>query len=191
MILEGVVTTLTASGELNVAPMGPVVDASMETLLLRPFHTSVTHANLSRSRQGVLHVTDDVELIARAAMGKPDPPPKTFPATAIEGRILEDACRWYAFRVREVDDSEPRSRMTAEVVDRGRLRDFFGFNRAKHAVLEAAVLATRVHMLDAGFLRDEFARLKVIVDKTSSPRESAAFDFLRDRVAERMETPSE
>ena len=38
--------------------------------------------------------------------------------------------------------------IVADVVDSGRLRDFFGFNRAKHAVIEAAILATRIDFLE-------------------------------------------
>lgn len=68
MILEGLVTTLDESDRVNIAPMGPIVDPSMTTLVLRPFKTSRTFANLRASRQGVFHVTDDVWLLARAAV---------------------------------------------------------------------------------------------------------------------------
>ena len=34
-------------------------------------------------------------------------------------------------------------------------REFFGFNRAKHAVLEAAILATRVELLPADEILSE------------------------------------
>ena len=57
------------------------------------------------------------------------------PAEAIEGVILTDACRWYAFQVESLDDREERTEIAARVVDRGHGRDFFGFNRAKHAVI--------------------------------------------------------
>ena len=65
MILEGVVTTLSGTGELNIAPMGPVVDPAQTEFLLRPFHTSQTYRNLKENPCGVLHVTDDVLLLAR------------------------------------------------------------------------------------------------------------------------------
>ena len=37
-------------------------------------------------------------------------------ATAVEGRILADACRWYAFRTCAINDAEPRTCIEAEVV---------------------------------------------------------------------------
>jgi hypothetical protein len=64
------------------------------------------------------------------------------------------------------------------VVHRGVTREFMGFNRAKHAVLEAAILATRTHLIPAEQIRDEFARLQVIVDKTAGPREREAMALL-------------
>jgi hypothetical protein len=45
-------------------------------------------------------------------------------------------------------------------------------------VLEAAILATRTHLLPAEQIRAEFARLQVIVDKTAGPREHEAMALL-------------
>src|SRR6478752_5534400 len=70
MILEGIVTSLDAGGALNVAPMGPIVDESMSRLRLRPYQSSRTYRNLKATGCGVLHVVDDVLLIARAAIGR-------------------------------------------------------------------------------------------------------------------------
>src|SRR5689334_13295637 len=105
MILEGLVTTLNADGSVNLAPMGPIVDERMDLLVFRPFPTSTTFANLQRIGEGVFHVTDDVELLARAAVGLLATLPEMRPAEAVTGMIIADACRWYAFRVRSIDAS--------------------------------------------------------------------------------------
>ncbi len=184
LILEGIVTTRNLDGSINVAPMGPIVDETLTRLRLRPFRTSTTYANLARDRCGVFHVADDVLLLARAAIGRLDETPATFPACAVDGAVLADACRWYEFRVTSVDDARDRTEIEAEVVHSGRLRDFFGFNRAKHAVLEAAILATRLHLLPFEEVRSQLGALRVIVDKTAGPRESEAFELLARHVAE-------
>lgn len=186
MILEGIVTTVDSEGRVNIAPMGPLVDGGMRQLVLRPYQTSTTYQNLKRSGQGVFHVTDDVWLLAQAAVGTPDPLPELLPCQAVEGFLLADACRWYAFRVRELDDSQPRTQIMAEVVDSGRQRDFFGFNRAKHAVLEAAILATRIGILPPEQIREEIARLAILVEKTGGDQERRAFDFLDKHVQQRL-----
>lgn len=183
MILEGIVTSLDRHDELNVAPMGPIVDETFDTLVLRPFRTSRTCENLTARPYGVFHVVDDVLLLARAAIGALPEIPDHFRALKVDGRVLSAACRWYEFEVADVDETQERVTMRARVVHCGRLRDFFGFNRGKHAVLEGAILATRVHLLDRQQILDEFARLRVIVQKTAGPREHEAFELLEKYIS--------
>ncbi len=184
LLLEGLVTTLNADGSAHIAPMGPIVDAEFNCLLLRPFRTSVTYHNFKRAGQGVLHVTDDVELLSCAAIGQIDPLPELIAAASVEGVILAAACRWYAFRIESVDDRRERTEMVASVVDRGWLRDFFGFNRAKHAVVEAAILATRIDILPPDHVRGELERLATVVEKTGGRQERRAVELLRRHVRE-------
>lgn len=184
MILEGIVTTLDSHGAINVAPMGPIVDESMSTLLLRPFQSSTTYRNLKARPAGVFHVVDDVLLLARAAIGQLEEPPETFAAQKVDGVVIRSACRWYEFEIESFDDVEERTRLTARVVYSGRLRDFFGFNRAKHAVLEAAILATRVDLLPRKDILAQFGSLRILVEKTAGPAEREAFELLSRYVDE-------
>jgi hypothetical protein len=187
VILEGIVTTLSQAGALNIAPMGPEVDPglSMARFVLRPFQTSTTYLNLKAGGEGVFHVTDDVLLLAQTAIGAaPFPVPATRTADVVAGRILLDACRYYEFRVVELDDREERTAIIVESIADGRFRDFFGFNRGKHAVVEAAILATRTAWLPLEEMLAEFRKLAVLVDKTGGPRERAAFTLLHRHVRE-------
>ncbi|HET6423963.1 MAG TPA: DUF447 domain-containing protein [Planctomycetaceae bacterium] len=182
MILEGLVTTLDASGAVNFAPMGPIVEPDFSRFELRPYQTSQTYRNLKTHPQGVLHVVDDVLLIARAALDRLASPPQTTPAERVQGRVLADCCRWFEFEVRTLDDSAERTSIIAEVVHTARRRDFFGFNRAKHAVLEATILATRLHLLPRDEILAELKRLKTPVDKTAGPQEFAAWKLVCDYI---------
>jgi hypothetical protein len=189
LILEGIVTTTSGDGTINVAPMGPIVDEGVTRLLLRPFRTSTTCANLARTGCGVFHVVDDVLLVARAALGLLGTTPRTFPASIVAGAVLADACRWYEFRVARLDDTRERTEIDAEIVHTGRLRDCFGFNRAKHSVLEAAILATRLRLLPRVEVESQLAALRVPVDKTAGPREQEAFDLIVRHVAAFWDDP--
>jgi hypothetical protein len=184
MILEGIVTTLGADGAAHIAPMGPRVGADMQHILLRPFNTAQTYHNLRAHREGVLHVSDDVLLLARAALGKLTTTPALMPARTVRGWVLTDACRFYEFRVVGIDEHSERVSIAAEVVHHETLREFFGFNRAKHAVVEAAILATRTHLLPLADVEAEYRKLAVIVAKTGGDQESAAFAFLLEHIAE-------
>ena len=120
MILEGLVTTCAADGAINVAPMGPHVEAETFTrFLLKPFRTAQTFRNLQAHGEGVLHVTDDVLLLARAAVGTLDPLPPLVPAEHVRGWVLADACRYFEFRITRCDDSAERAVLEAEVIHTG------------------------------------------------------------------------
>ncbi|HEV3164490.1 MAG TPA: DUF447 domain-containing protein [Isosphaeraceae bacterium] len=181
MILEGIVTTMSPEGLVNVAPMGPRVEADWRRFVLRPFTSSTTYRNLKAHGEGVLHVTDDALLLAQTAIGHAVDPPMR-PADAVRGRVLLGACRYYEFRVVEIDDTEPRTTIAAEVVASGRLRDFFGWNRAQHAVVEAAILATRTDFLPLPEILADLRKLAVLVQKTGGTAEHAAFKLLVEHV---------
>ena len=182
MILEGLVTTLGPDGAINIAPMGPIVNESMTRLIFRPFKSSRTYQNFKARPVGVFHVIDDVLLLAEAAIDRMEMLPPTAPAKVIEGQIITDACRWYEFEIESFDDTLDRTTLKSRVVHMGRLKDWFGFNRAKHAVLEAAILATRVHLLPREEILAQLDALSVPIQKTCGPQERAAFDLLMNYV---------
>ena len=178
MIIETIVTSTGPDGTINFAPMGVEWDDDM--LVLKPFLETTTFRNVSHSRAAVVNLTDDVLLFARAALSNPQFP--AFSAEVVRGVVLEAACSWREVEVVRVDDTPPRSRIETRVVHRGFHREFLGFNRARHAVLEATILATRTHLIPAEQIREELARLQVIVDKTAGPREQEAMTFVTEYV---------
>jgi hypothetical protein len=181
VIIETIVTTVDPSGSINFAPMG--VEWGDEIIVLKPFLETTTFRNLSATGMAVVNLTDDVMLFAQGAVSSPQFP--STPASVVRGVVLEAACSWRELQVKTVDATPPRSRIEAQVVHRGVNREFIGFNRARHAVLEAAILATRTHLLPAEQIREEFARLQIIVDKTAGPREREAMAFLTQHVQSR------
>lgn len=182
MILEGLVTTRSSSGTINLAPMGPICNAELTEFIFRPFKTSTTYQNLTAHPEGVFHTTDDVLLIARGAIGQIGEMPEVVAASSIEGVRLADCCQSFEFRVTDFDASEDRTILTAQIVTRITHRTFLGFNRAKHAVIEAAILATRLHLLAYEHVLSEFEKYQVIVEKTAGDQEFEAFDLLKDYV---------
>jgi uncharacterized protein len=181
VIVETIVTTLDPQGAINFAPMG--VEWGEESIVLKPFLETTTFRNLSASGAAVVNLTDDVMLFAQGAISSPQFP--SLPASVVRGVVLEAACSWRELEVLSLDATPPRSRIDTRVVHRGVRREFIGFNRARHAVLEAAILATRTHLLPAEQIRDEFARLQIVVDKTAGPREREAMELLTQYVRSR------
>jgi hypothetical protein len=186
LILEGIVTTVNDDGSVNVSPMGPRVDRGLTHFTLRPFNTSRTYHNLKRIGEAVFHVVDDVNLLARAAVGRLDPLPPLRRLANGRDFVLVDACRWFALRTTSLDDSRERVTIECRVADQATLRDFFGWNRAKHAVLEAAILATRIGIVPDNEIRDELARLAPLIDKAAGDQEREAMRFLQQYVDQRL-----
>ena len=188
MILEAIVTTRDRNGEANIAPMGPEVDECYSRITLKPFRTSSTFSNLRDTSVAVVHVTDDVELIARGAIGKVDP--TGVVETLIDRWVkLTDCCRWFAVEVESWSDdpqsgSEPRPLARCRIVHHGEQRPMFGLCRAKYAVIEAAILATRIEFLGRGEVAKQMIPLRVLVEKTGGPAEHRAWQLLETFVNE-------
>jgi uncharacterized protein len=174
-IIETVTTTINPDGTVNCAAMG--VEWGDEVIVIKPFPSTRTLRNLRATGAAVVNITDDILLFTQAALGDPHPP--TRPTATIAGAVLADACSWREVTVEEIHAGGPRARVTTQVVGRGTEREFLGFNRASHAVLEASIVASRAHLLPSAEIRTELERLQVLVDRTAGPREREAMELVR------------
>ncbi len=184
-LIETVVTTTGSDGVVNCAAMG--VRWGEDELVFWPFDATRTLRNLRVHGEAVVHLTDDVLLFVQAALGHPRPAMR--PARAIDGSVIEEANSWREVVVTEITPSAgelPRSRVRARVVASGTgSRQPLGLCRARHAAVEASILASRLRWLGAERVHAELARLQELVDKTAGPREREAMDYVRRYVAER------
>jgi uncharacterized protein len=173
-VIETVVTTINPDGSVNCGAMG--VEWGEARIVIKPYRGTRTLRNLRATGAAVVNLTDDILLFSQAALGDPQPP--TRPATSVEGAIVDDACSWREVRVEAIDDGAERALVTTVVVGGGTGREFLGLNRARHAVLEASILASRARLLGADDIRFELSRLQPLVDKTAGPRERAAMAYV-------------
>jgi uncharacterized protein len=184
-LIETVVTTTGPDGVVNCAAMG--VRWGEEELVFWPFDATRTLRNLRAHGEAVVHLTDDVLLFVQAALGDPHPP--MHPASVIAGSVISDANAWREVVVAKITPAggdTRRSRVLARVVASGTGdREPLGLCRARHAAVEASILASRLRWLGAEHVWAELARLQELVDKTAGARERAAMDYVRQYVAER------
>src|SRR5262245_31207824 len=185
MIVETVVTTLDEDGGTNFAAMGVVWGE--ERLVIRPYVDTRTFRNLVRTREAVVNVTDDVLVFAKSALSRERFPSR--PATRVRGVILAGACHWREVAVEEVSVPGPRpagggrADVATRVVAAAEGRPFAGLCRAKHAVVEASILASRARRLPRDEVLKELDRLDPLVDKTGGPAEREAMAYIRAHVA--------
>jgi hypothetical protein len=178
MIIECIVTTVNEQGEANVAPMGVTIGEG--EILIQPYRDSATFRNLVATGAAVVNLTDNCRLFAESAVS--NPPFPTFPAELVPSRVLIDACSYYECSVIHADTTPPRATFRCKIVKKGVLREFVGFNRAKNAIIEAAILATRVRILEVTTILQEYRRLSEIVQKTGGEQEAWAMRYLQDYV---------
>lgn len=184
LVLEGIVTSRSPQGQLNVAPMGPIAPPDIQWLTLRPFQTSTTCDNLRAHGEGVFHIVDDVRLIAAGAIGRWTEPPPVEPARTVRGDVLVNSCEWFEFRIEEADFGSARTTLRGRVVHHEVRRPLRGFNRARFAVVEAAILATRLHLLPRDEIEQQLNALRPLVAKTGGTREHEAFELLTGYIEE-------
>jgi uncharacterized protein len=168
VIYETVVTSVAADGKPHVAPMG--VRYRGEQVVLMPFKPSATHDNIVATGHAVLNIVTDTRVFAGSVTGRRAWP--TEPAVTLPGVRLACALRHVELRLAErLDDAQ-----------RPVLHMFAGFNRAQAAVIEGAVLVSRLHLLPPEKVASEMAYLQIAIDKTASAAEHEAWGWLCDAV---------
>jgi hypothetical protein len=180
MIRECIVTTLNEEGRVHIAPLGLI--AAEEGWIIAPFRPSATLDNLRATPHAVANFTDDVLIFAGCLTGRTDWP--TRPATPVPGAVLAGALAHAELSVDQGEEDEMRPRFHCRVVHEGNHAPFKGFNRAQAAGIEAAILASRLHMLPREKIERELGYLQIAVEKTAGPREHEAWRLLVEKIEE-------
>ena len=178
MIIETIFSSLDATGQPNFAPMGVLWGEAEITV--RPFRRTRSCRNLLATGHGVITLTDDVLAFVQSALYNAVLP--HFPAAVVPGVVFQGACSWRELVVVAAAGTPERAEVRCQVVSQGRQREFLGFCRAKSAVLEAAILATRLHMYDAQTVFEALAQFEEIIRKTGDEPERAALQQIREFV---------
>ena len=178
MIRETIVTTADAAGKVHIAPIGIIAEAG--DWIIAPFRPSTTLDNLRAVPFAVANYTDDVRVFAGCLTGRHDWP--TTAAQMVPVPRLAAALAHAELAVDTVAEDEQRPRFRCRVVHRAAHAPFEGFNRAKAAVVEAAILVSRLGMLPREKVEQEISYLQIAVDKTAGPSEQEAWSWLMERI---------
>lgn len=177
MIREVVVTTVNSSGDAHLAPLGLIEDG--EGWIIAPFRPSTTLDNLISVPFATANYTDDAMIFAGLVTGRRNWP--LVPATVAPAPRLAAALAHAELSVAQVDNDAERPRFHCKIVHREQHAPFEGFNRARNAVLECAILVTRLHILPREKIEREIAYLAIAIDKTAGPREREAWAWLMEK----------
>lgn len=178
MIYESILTSISSEGKVHIAPFG--VRERNGLILIAPFRPSVTLENLLTTRHAVLNFTDDVRAFAGGMTGRHDWP--LTKASKVNGVVLASALTHRELELVEIKDDETRPELYFRVIHEEIHAPFRGFNRAQAAVIELAVLVSRLHMLPMEKIEAEINYLKIAIEKTAGERELEAWQWLVDKV---------
>jgi uncharacterized protein len=177
-IVETIVTTANAKGEVHIAPLGLIEDGAR--WIIAPFKPSKTLDNLREYPFAVASHTDDVRVFAGCVTGRKTWP--LVPAHTIKGGRLAECVSHWELKVENVIEDELRPRFICAIVHREAHKPWEGFNRAQAAVLELAVLTTRLNMLPPEKIENELKYLEIAISKTAGPREEEAWGWLLEKI---------
>ncbi|MCB8838240.1 DUF447 domain-containing protein [Aurantimonas sp. VKM B-3413] len=177
-IRETILTTRSPDGAVHIAPLGIIQEG--EHWVIAPFRPSTTLANVEATGIAIVNYTDEAKIFAGCLTGRKDWPLAPVPGCDVPR--LEAALAHDVLEVVSVKEDETRPRFSCRVAASGQHRPFQGMNRAKAAVLEAAILVSRLKMLPPDKIEDEIAYLKIAIDKTAGPDEEQAWYWLLESV---------
>jgi hypothetical protein len=100
----------------------------------------------------------------------------------IKGFRLADCLAHVELELVEVRDDATRPALVMKKVAEFNHRSFVGFNRAQAAVIELAVLTSRLHMLPREKIQTELQYLQIAIDKTAGEREMEAWGWLIEKI---------
>ena len=178
-IRETIITTADKSGKVHIAPLGII--AEKDGWVIAPFRPSVTLDNLAAVPFAVANYTDDVRIFAGCLTGRKDWP--TVPVEGFPVPRLAAALAHSVLRVESISDDSVRPRHFCRVVEEETHAPFTGFNRAKAAVLELAILVSRLNMLPREKIEAEIAYLQIAIEKTAGPDEKEAWGWLMQKMS--------
>jgi uncharacterized protein len=178
MIRETIVSTVDGEGRVHLAPLGIIAEG--DGWIIAPFRPSKTLENLGVVPFAIANFTDDVRVFAGCLTGRRD-----WPTAGCEGFAvprLAGALAHSELAVTRRTEDEQRPRFHCRVLRNVSHAPFRGFNRAQAAVIEAAILVSRLHMLPREKVEREIAYLEIAVSKTAAPAEEEAWTWLTQAI---------
>jgi len=178
MIQETIVTTQSPEGLPHIAPMG-VHRVGAEILVL-PFRPSTTLENLLATGQAVLNHSDDVRVFAGCLTGRREWP--LVSSEVVRTLRLADSLAHQELELVRVEDDALRPKLYCRVIHEANHAPFRGFNRAQFAVLEAAILTSRLDRLPWSKVEAELDYLRIGLEKCAGEREREAWGWLMAKI---------
>ena len=178
MIFETIITSVNGQGDVHVTPFGIQMQDGLA--VISPYKPSVTLENILTTKHAVINLTDDVRVFAGALTRRQAW--TLLPAEKIFGYRLANILVHKELKLLKVKEDTFRPQLFLEVLHEVQHQPFQGFNRAQAAVVELAILASRLHIVPKNKVLSELNYLQIAIDKTAGERELQAWQWLTEKI---------
>ena len=178
MIFEVVIVTVDSKNKPHVAPMG--VTKKKDSIILKPFKPSQTLDNILTTKIAVLNTVTDVRVFAACITGR-----KKFDLKPVEGRLgfrLKNTISYTYLKLENFLDNNLRPQLIMKQESTCQVSEFLGLNRAQAAVIEGAILTSRLNIIPIEKILSEMKYLRTAISKTAGPKEKEAWAWLEEAV---------
>jgi hypothetical protein len=180
MIYETIIISTDIDNNPHVTPFGVKYEGDL--VVISPYKPSTTLTNILATKSATMNLTDDVRVFAGAITKRQ--PWTLLPTNTIKGLRLEDCLAYVELTLIEVREDTERPQLVMQQLEAHDYAGFKGFNRAQAAVIELAVLSSRLHLLPPEKIQSELQYLQIAIDKTAGVREVTAWDWLMEKIKE-------
>lgn len=173
-IFEAIIVSQDITGQPHVAPFG--IRHREGKVHIAPYRPSKTLDNLLASGKATLNITDDVRVFAGALTH--------YPCWQLSQKddawVLDSALNYQQLRLSKVEQDAVRPSLYFDVTKTCILKPFQGYNRAQNAVVELAILISRINRIPLQEIEQTITTLEIQINKTAGERELQAWQWLCD-----------
>ena len=188
-IHECLLTTQNGDDTTHIAPMGVWKNPRGE-ISFAPYRPSSSLDNILRTGYASLSCSDDVSIFTSCVLGDKSRLASIalFPNLYIPGMRLDDVLSHTELKLMAAKKEKLRTRCTCKSIYQANHRPFRGFNRAQSAIIELAILISRLHILPKQKIIDEICYLQIAIDKTAGAVEGEAWNRLHTHIQAYLHT---
>ena len=183
MIIETIISTIDNEEEVNFSPFG--IQKNKNQILISPYIPSKTLLNLKLTKCAVVNYTDNTNFFVNCIIGN-----KKFKKKKCKnfsGFFLEDCFGYEQVKVKKIIKNKLRPTFVCEIDKSFHIKNYEGHNRAKASIIEACILASRVHLLRKNKILNELSYLSIAVEKTAGSLEKKSWKKILNYINKKID----
>ena len=183
MIIETIVSTIDNDGKVNFSPFG--IKKNKNQIYISPYIPSRTLLNLKSTKCAVVNYTDNTSFFVDCIIGN-----KKFKKKKCKnfsGFFLEDCFGYEQVKVKKIIKNKLRPTFVCEIDKSFHIKNYEGHNRAKASIIEACILASRVHLLGKKKIFNELNYLSIAVEKTAGSLEKKSWNKILNYINKKID----